>query len=224
MYQRVITISEAIRRVIERQGVDPGRVRCVLSALDPAPFQEPCNRDAFRQAFGLAAEDLVVGMAAQFIPRKGHDVLLQAIPAILTDHPRTRFLLFGQGPLRSVVSRRVEEAGLSATVLLPGFRNDLPTLLPCLDLLVHPATQEGLGVILLQAGASGIPVVASQAGGIPEVVVHEETGLIVPPGNANGPVLRRIVPSGRPGPGPRTGRGGKTASSKGVLRRPHGRR
>ena len=183
MYDRVITISQAIGRVLEGQGVDPDKLRCVPSALDPAPFEKPPADDALRDVFGIAEGDPVVGMAAQFIPRKGHDVLLRAIPAILRDHPRTRFILFGQGPLHPVVARRVEEAGLSDTVLLPGFRQDLPDLLPCLDLLVHPATLEGLGVILLQAGASELPVVASAAGGIPEVVVHGETGLLVPPGD-----------------------------------------
>lgn len=181
LFDRVITISDAIRKVLIQQGVDPGKIRCVHSALDPSPFEHPCRRDAFMKEFGLAPGDQIVGMAAQFIPRKGHDVLFQAIPAILRDHPRARFLLFGRGPLHEEVSRKVVEAGLEKTVRLPGFREDLPALLPCLDLLVHPATMEGLGIILLQAAASGLPVVASEAGGIPEAVVHQETGLLVPP-------------------------------------------
>jgi glycosyltransferase involved in cell wall biosynthesis len=181
LYDRVITISHAIRKVLIQQGVDQGRIRCIHSALDPSPFERPCRRDAFLEEFGLAPDDQIVGMAAQFIPRKGHSLLLQAIPAILRDHPRARFLLFGRGPLHEEVSRKVVEAGLENTVRLPGFREDLPTLLPCLDLLVHPATREGLGIILLQAAASGIPVVASKAGGIPEAVVDQETGLLVPP-------------------------------------------
>jgi glycosyltransferase involved in cell wall biosynthesis len=183
LYDRVITISEAIQAVLIGQGVDPGRIRCVHSALDPSPFEKPCRREAFMEEFGLAPDDQVVGMAAQFIPRKGHDLLLQAIPAILRDHPRARFLLFGRGPLHAEVSRKVMEAGLEKTVRLPGFREDLPDLLPCLDLLVHPATREGLGVILLQAAASGLSVVASAAGGIPEAVIDQETGLLVPPGD-----------------------------------------
>ncbi len=181
LYDRIITISDAIRRVLIQQGVDQGRIRCIHSALDPGPFEKPCRKKAFMEEFGLASDDQIVGMAAQFIPRKGHDVLLQAIPAILRDHSRARFLLFGKGPLHAEVSRRVMDAGLEKTVRLPGFREDLPDLLPCMDLLVHPATMEGLGIILLQAAASGLPVVASAAGGIPEAVVDQETGLLVPP-------------------------------------------
>jgi len=181
MYDRVITISREIRNVLIRQGVDPEKVRCVPSALDPAPFQAPCRKEDFRATLGLPPGGSLVGMAAQFIPRKGHDILLQAVPAILEERPGTRFILFGRGPLHGEVGKRVTSLGLQDSVFLPGFREDLPALLPCLDLLVHPATMEGLGVILLQAGASGVPVVAAAAGGIPEVVIHGETGLLVRP-------------------------------------------
>jgi glycosyltransferase involved in cell wall biosynthesis len=181
--QRVIAISEAIQAVLLRQGVPEEKLRCVRSALDAGPYLQPCRREAFLREFGLQPGDLAVGMAAQFIPRKGHEVLLRAAPAILRRHPRTRFLLFGRGPLAEAVGRQAEDAGLGAAVLLPGFRPDLPEILPCLDLLVHPAMMEGLGIILLQASASGIPVVASAAGGVPEAVAHGETGLLVPPGD-----------------------------------------
>jgi len=153
LYDRIITISDAIRRVLIQQGVDQGRIRCIHSALDPGPFEKPCRKKAFMEEFGLASDD----------------------------HSRARFFLFGKGPLHAEVSRRVMDAGLEKAVRLPGFREDLPDLLPCMDLLVHPATMEGLGIILLQAAASGLPVVASAAGGIPEAVVDQETGLLVPP-------------------------------------------
>ena len=181
LFDRVITISQAIRKVLILQGVDPGKITCVRSAVDPAPFNGPCPKEAFLAEFGLSPDDEVVGMAAQFIPRKGHDLLLQAIPEILRVRPRARFLLFGKGPLQEDVARRVREAGWEGTVQLPGFRTDLPGLLPCLNLLVHPATMEGLGVILLQASAAGLPVVGAAAGGVPEVIVHGKTGLLIRP-------------------------------------------
>jgi glycosyltransferase involved in cell wall biosynthesis len=183
LFDRVITISHAITRVLLDQGVEKTKLRCVHSALDPAPFENPCPEQGFPEELGLNSEGPVVGMAAQFIPRKGHHILLEAVPSILDRHPGTRFLLLGRGPLETAVGEAVRASGLQDAVRLPGFRDDLSTLLPCLDLLVHPATMEGLGVILLQAGASGIPVVASEVGGIPEAVIHEKTGLLVPPGN-----------------------------------------
>jgi glycosyltransferase involved in cell wall biosynthesis len=184
LFDRVITISHAIRKVLIRQGVDPEKLTCVHSALDPGPYSMPCDPSFFKGEFGGDGEGPSVGMAAQFIPRKGHDVLLEAIPGILRDHPGARFLLFGKGPLHGEIAAKVRDAGLEDSVTLPGFRDDLPAILPCLDLLVHPAFMEGLGVVLLQAAASGVPVVASAVGGIPEAVIHDRTGLLVPPGNA----------------------------------------
>lgn len=181
---RVIAISEAIRTVLLQQGVPAKKLRVVRSALEPAPFLQPCDKGTMLREMGLRSGDRVVGMAAQFIPRKGHDVLLRAVPTILGSHPRTRFLLFGRGPLAPEIARRVRSLGLEDAVRLPGFRPDLHRILPCLDLLAHPAAMEGLGIVLLQASASGIPVVASAVGGIPEAVVHQETGLLVPPGDA----------------------------------------
>jgi glycosyltransferase involved in cell wall biosynthesis len=182
LFDRVITISHAIRKVLIRQGVEPEMITCVHSALDASPYSKPCDPDFFREAFGFDNDGPTVGMAAQFIPRKGYEILLEAIPTILRHHPGARFLLFGKGPLHEEISAKVLAAGLGDSVSLHGFREDLPMVLPCLDLLVHPALMEGLGVVLLQAAASGLPVVASRVGGIPEAVVHGETGLLVPAG------------------------------------------
>jgi glycosyltransferase involved in cell wall biosynthesis len=184
LYDKVITISGAIQDVLTSQGVPSEKVRCVHSALDPTPYLEPCDPRLLQQEFEFGAGDRVVGMAAQFIRRKGHATLLEAIPAVLSLHPNTRFLMFGQGPLRSEIEAEARAAGLGDSVTFAGFRSDLHRFLPCLDLLVHPATREGLGIILLQAASSGLPIVASRAGGIPEAVVDGETGLLVMPGNA----------------------------------------
>ena len=122
-------------------------------------------------------------MAAQFIPRKGHLTLVEAAPEILAIHPTTRFLLFGRGPLQGEVEEAVRSRGLVEAFRFPGFRDDMQDILPCLDLLAHPAEKEGLGIILLQASAAGIPSVASAVGGIPEAIAHEENGLLVDPGD-----------------------------------------
>jgi glycosyltransferase involved in cell wall biosynthesis len=88
-----------------------------------------------------------VGMVAQFIERKGHRFLLDAIPAIIERHSQVVFLLFGKGPLFDSIRERVAASEtLSACVFLPGFRDDLEYCLPCLDILAHPAEMEGLGV------------------------------------------------------------------------------
>lgn len=118
------------------------------------------------------------------IQRKGHRYLLEAAPAILEQCPGARFLFFGKGPLRQELEELSAKAGLRDKVLFAGFRQDLQRIVPCLDLVVHPALMEGLGVSLLQAAATAVPIVGAKAGGIPEIVRDGINGYLVPPGNA----------------------------------------
>jgi len=184
----VVTISQGIREVLLGEGVPPARISCVPSAVDTSQYR-PGRSDLawFRHEFGLADDALVIGMAAQFIERKGHATLLDALPVVFERHPGVRVLLFGQGPLVEVMRERISaDPALAARVQLPGFRRDLDRLLPCLDVLAHPAHMEGLGVALLQAAACGVPIVGGRAGGIPEIVRPGLTGELVEPGDSAG--------------------------------------
>jgi len=184
LYDRVITISGGIRQVLLSEGVDPELLVCVRSAVSPDAYSDYCDRVWFRQAFGLAGDETVLSVIAQLIPRKGHRVLLQALPGLFADFPELRVIFFGQGPLENKLRRLLKETGLGEKVILAGFRTDLPQILPCLDLVVHPALMEGLGIALLQAAGAGVPIVAVNAGGMPEVVRDGINGLLVPPGDS----------------------------------------
>jgi len=183
LFDHVITISEGIREVLLAEGLAAEKVTCVRSALDPRPWQQPCDRAAFRREFDLPADAPAVGMVAQFIPRKGHRHLLAALPEVLRDQPALQVLLFGQGPLVSEIETAIAVQGLAAHVRLAGFRPDLARWLGCLDLVVHPAEMEGLGVSLLQAAAAGVPIIATRAGGMPEIVEDGHNGLLIEPGD-----------------------------------------
>lgn len=186
MYAKVVTISEGIRKVLLTEGIAPGRMECIPSAVDTRVYRPGGDPEWFRREFQLSVEEKVVGVIAQLISRKGHRFLIEAAPAILKDVPNTRFLVFGQGPLREELDGLCQKSGLSDRFLFAGFRRDMPRILPCLDLVVHPALMEGLGVSLLQASACGVPIVAARAGGIPEVVREGENGILVEPGTAAG--------------------------------------
>jgi glycosyltransferase involved in cell wall biosynthesis len=186
LYDQVVTISQGIREVLLREGVPSRKVTCVPSAVDTGIYRPGGDRGWLHAEFDLPPDAVVAAMAAQFIPRKGHDTLLAALAGVLERHPRLRVLLFGQGPLHGEVSAEVRRRGWADRVLLPGFRDDLARILPAIDLLVHPARMEGLGVVLLQAAACRIPLVACRAGGIPEVCIDGETGWLVEPGDAAG--------------------------------------
>lgn len=184
LYDHVITISEGIRRVLLAQGVPQDKITCVHSAVDTERYRPGCHDAAwFRAEFDLDEQALTLAMAAQFIPRKGHRTLIEALPAVLDQHPNVRVLLFGQGPLLPDIQALVQQKGLERVVTFAGFRRDLERILPCVDVVVHPASMEGLGVALLQAAACGRPIVAGRAGGIPEVVRPGLNGELVPPEN-----------------------------------------
>jgi len=183
-FARVVSISEGIRQVLIKEGVPARHVSCVHSAVDMADRRQDCDRSWFRREFGLAESHQTVAVIAQLIPRKGHRFLIEAAPEILEKCPEAHFLFFGKGALRQELESLCAEAGIRDKVIFAGFRDDLRHILPCIDLVVHPALMEGLGVSLLQAAASGVPIVGARSGGIPEIVRDGVNGYLVPPGDA----------------------------------------
>jgi glycosyltransferase involved in cell wall biosynthesis len=180
-YDRVISISEGVRKVLLAAGVPADKVVCVPSGIATERYRWSCDRQWFLREFDLEESHRVIAAIAQLIPRKGHRVLLEALPEVVREFPDLRVLLFGQGPLRGELQELCNRYGLSPQVRFAGFRTDLDRVLPCLDLVVHPATLEGLGLSLLEAAAAGIPIVATRVGGVPEIVQDGRTGLLVPP-------------------------------------------
>lgn len=183
LYDHVITISEGIREVLLAEGLAPHKVSCVRSAVDARPYLVSYDKPAWRARLGLAPDTPLAGMVAQLIERKGHRHLLAALPDVLSKHPGLHVLIFGRGPLEAELRQAILDQGLSDNVRLMGFVDHLPTILGCLDLLVHPADMEGLGVSLLQASAAQVPIIASRAGGMPEAVRDGENGLLIAPGD-----------------------------------------
>jgi glycosyltransferase involved in cell wall biosynthesis len=186
LFDRVVAISEEIGRVKRAEGLPAEKLRCVHSAVDPTPYLAPADRDWLCDEFGLSSEGPIVAVVAQLIGRKGHRYLLQALPRLVVRYPTVSVLFFGKGALEQELRQAASQAGVADRVHFAGFRSDLSRILPCLDLLVHPALAEGLGVSLLQAASAGVPIVAFRAGGVPEVVRHGVNGLLVEPEDVDG--------------------------------------
>lgn len=181
-YARVIAISEGIRQVMLGEGMDPSKVVTVRSAVDVGACRQPCDPARFRETFGLTGEGPVIAVIAQLIERKGHRHLIAALPEIEQRWPGLQTLFFGQGALRDALAQSIRDNNLRS-VKLAGFRDDLARWLGCFDVVVHPADREGLGVALLQASAAGAPIIATRAGGMPEIVRDGENGLLIEPGD-----------------------------------------
>lgn len=195
LYDHIITISEAIRQVLISEGVPGQKITCVRSAVNPAPYLHAVDRNRMSKEFNVPENAIIIGIVAQLIPRKGHQYLIDAVEVLSKTYPLLRVICFGQGPLLAQLKETVRQKKLDSTIQFAGFRSDLPEWLGGLDILAHPADMEGLGVSLLQASAACVPIVTTWAGGLPEAVVDEVTGILIQPGNiaALTAALRRLI-------------------------------
>ena len=178
----VIAISEGVRTALIRVGVRAERIRVVPSGIDArALAAPPAARAAVRREWGLGDDEVAVVALGALEVRKGHAVLLAAAAGLASAAPRLRYVFCGEG--RQAKALAGAAAALDGVVEMVGFRRDVAACLAAADIVALPSLQEGLGVAALEAMAAGRPVVASRVGGLAEAVVHEETGLLVPPGD-----------------------------------------
>jgi glycosyltransferase involved in cell wall biosynthesis len=176
---RVITSGEAIRSMVVEVGVPPERVIAIPAGVNLAAFPFGARAPETARALGLGSP--VIGSVAMFRGSKGHALLLQAFAMVREKRPTAGLLLVGDGIRRAWVEQLAREANLADAVVFTGFRPDVPALLGTMDCFAQASTRtEGVPQALLQAFAVGVPVVASRIGGIPEVVIDGETGLLVP--------------------------------------------
>ena len=192
----VVAISEAVRDVLGEQGVPADKISLIRSAVDPTDWQEPLSRAERDREFALEPGAPAGAMVAQFIPRKGHWVLIDALATLKgRGVGPPAIVLFGRGPLEDNVRMLADAAGVADRIRFAGFRADLHRWMGSFDFCVHPALSEGLGVAALQAGAAGVPLVAARAGGLPEVVGPDEAGALCPPGDAGAlaTALERVI-------------------------------
>ena len=196
-----IGVSEAQSAKMRAAGVSKERVVTIKNAVGTDAFAEPdpAYRDKLRGLFAMPPK-WIVGAAGRLSREKGMDQFVESAALVHARLPETGFVIFGDGPQREMLTRRIAELGLQGTVVLAGFRDDVGKFLPHLDLAVLPSFTEGLPVILLEEAAAGLPIVATTVGGVPEVINDGVTGRLVPPGNPQA-LADRIVETLNDAPG-----------------------
>jgi len=177
----IIAISEGVRKALLDSGIPASLISVVPSGIDFSPLREVDTRDFLRREFSFAADDYLVGIVAALEDHKGHTYLIQASRILKEQAPKIKIIVVGTGSLRMELDKQARDLGVEDMVFFLGFREDVPRILASLDLFVLSSHLEGMGTSLLDAMASRLPLVATQTGGIPEVVVDRETGLLVPP-------------------------------------------
>jgi glycosyltransferase involved in cell wall biosynthesis len=171
--------SDAIRQLLIADGIHPTRAVTVHEGIDIEHVDAAPAADV-HALFWLPHHAPVVGNIGALVPHKGQRYLVDAASLVVPQVPDARFLILGEGELRPMLEQQVRRYGLEKHVLLPGFRPDVLSVLKGFDLFVMSSVMEGLGTSVLDAMACTRPVVGTRAGGIPEMVDDNRTGLLVP--------------------------------------------
>jgi glycosyltransferase involved in cell wall biosynthesis len=175
-----ICASEAVRRMLVADGVPAARAVTVHEGIDLGHVDAAPAADLHADLW-LPHGSPIVGNVAALVPHKGQRHLIEAAAIVVTRVPDARFVIAGEGELRPVLERQIKEHHLEKHVFLAGFRPDILSVHKGFDIFVMSSVTEGLGTSLLDAMACGKPIVATTAGGMPEVVEDGATGLVVPP-------------------------------------------
>jgi glycosyltransferase involved in cell wall biosynthesis len=179
----VTCCSEAVRQfVTSRLGGEEKKFVTIPNGIDVDRFEVRTTRT--KSDLGLCADLPVIGTVCRLVePKKGLSVLLHALGRLAQQSatPRCQLLIVGDGPALDHLRRLSDQLGIAPWVVFAGMRRDVPSLLPLMDVFVLPSAYEGFGISIIEAMAAGRPVVATAVGGIPDIVVHGETGLLVPP-------------------------------------------
>ena len=180
----IICISQFIATQLEEWGVPSQKLRVIRSAgsLPSRSVVAPVSK--LRDELGVPADQRVVGNIAALVGHKDHATFLRAAGEIVSKRSDVTFVVIGEGELRGDLLQLRRELGLEQNVKFPGYLPEAERFLPAFDVFIMSSCMEGLGSIILDAFAAGVPVAATAAGGIPELVQNGETGLLTPVGDA----------------------------------------
>lgn len=186
LLRRCGVVPVAVSRAVARSwstgtSIPAHRIRVIPNGIEPVPRLSPARRRSVRRELGVGDEATVVMTVAVLRAAKGLDVLLAAAERVVEACPEVCFVAVGDGPEREALERRAAVPGLRDRVLFTGFRSDVAELLAAADVFTLPSREDAFPTVLLEAAAAGLPAVASDVGGMPEIVVSGKTGGLVPP-------------------------------------------
>ena len=206
---RLIAVSRAIIAKLVAEGRTQAAIELVYNGVDLQRYEYTEACCTLPEEYGFAEGTPLVGVVARLEPEKGHHTLIEAWPGVLEQVPQARLLIIGEGSERAVLEARAEGLRLlgdacsgdacvgtrharpGARLVFTGLRDDVPAVTAALDVAVLPSYREAQGLAILEAMALRRPVVASAVGGVTEMIEHERTGLLVPPGDA--PALANAI-------------------------------
>ena len=180
----IICVSEAIKKIMAVDIKNKNILKVVHSGIDLNRFPHKEKTGKLRQLLKLNEDTVIVGNTSAIAPHKDYFTFVNTAAIILNSMPEIHFIIIGNGPLENEIKDYIKQKGLTKNITLTGFRNDIPVLLPDFDVFLITSKTEGLGTSILDAFACNVPVVATNAGGIGEMIEDGITGLLGEVGNA----------------------------------------
>ena len=184
----VVTVSKYVENYLVEAGVPREGITTIPTGVDFSRYDRSTVQGNLREELGLPADSLLLGTVAILRAKKGQAEILDAAPEVLKRFPQAHFVFAGDGPQTDNLKARIAAEGLAARVHLLGLRRDVTNVLASLDVFVLPTHQEALGTAFIEAGAMGLPTVATDVDGVPEVVQAGTTGLLVPDKEGKAPI------------------------------------
>lgn len=178
---RVVAVSKGLyEHQLKPAGIQQSRVRVVHNAIDADTIQPTVPREQMRKELSLPQESFVIGVIGRFSPEKGQDIFVKAVAQASGIGTDLRVLFVGDGPEMDRVKSMARDLGIEDRLIFLGYRDDIPNLYQAIDVVVIPSRSEGLPNVLLEALAVGKAVIATDVGGIAEVIEHRENGILLP--------------------------------------------
>jgi glycosyltransferase involved in cell wall biosynthesis len=177
----VLANADAVRDRLVQDGYDAGKISVIRNGIVPVHTERLERGGPIRREFGIPDDAPILLVLSRLNALKGIPYLLDAMPSVLAQFPKARLLIVGDGAQRPTLERHSESLGLKHAIIFTGFRMDVPNLLREASISVLPSLSEGLSNVLIESMTAGIPVVATQVGGNPEVIRNGVTGFLVPP-------------------------------------------
>ena len=185
-FDHIAAVSVPIHKDLVRSGIDPASITIVPNGIHFRSQKDEGAGGTQRSKLGLKPGEIAIGCIARLSPEKGHRHLLHAAKSVLEAMPHARFVLFGDGPMRGKLEEEAATLSLREAVLFAGFRDDMDTIYPLLDLVVSSSYREGLPMSLLEAASYGIPIIATPVGDVAELIEDGVSGILVKPGDEAG--------------------------------------
>lgn len=176
--KKIICVSNTIKEITSKGLEDHSVLSTVYSGIDLSKFKDSLPpKGILRKEFNIPSDHLIIGNVAAIAPHKDYHTFIATVQELIKRGIKATFFAIGHGPMFDEIKQKIAELNLSDHIIMTGFRKDIPNILPELDVFLITSETEGLGTSILDAFACQVPVVATPAGGIPELIIHERTGL-----------------------------------------------